>query len=339
MKMLHIADLAADHQRMLSPPMVAALRELGDLTILSDGRWMTENEISALIRDCDILLTGWGSVMTPDCIADDRGNLKYICNLTGTMRLYVKPRHIAAGIPVTNWGDSIAPSVAEGAVALLFAVLKNIRPLGKLVEAGFWSDGSQVRQTSLDRLRVGIYGMGAIGRKFVEYITPYNPVLSGYDPYVDAGFWPDSVRRVEGLDALFEDIDALVIHAGLSDETRNTVNAERLAKLPNHGVIINTARGGIIDQDALMAELRSGRLRAGIDVLDSPLYGDELSINDPARFYPNLTLTCHWVSGSSWPVREEVNEWQQAAIDNIKRFIAGEPLLYTMDLDRYERST
>jgi len=324
---------------MLTQSVCGALRELGELTVISYGRRMTEDAIVSLIKNCDVLLTGWGSVTVPDVIAEDRGDLKYILNMTGTMRNYVMPCHIAAGIPVTNWGEAIAPYTAEGAVALTFAVLKNIRPLGKLVEAGFWGGNRQLPQTSLYKLRVGIYGLGAIGRKYVKFIEPYEPALSGYDPYVSDEMWPASVRRVGSLSELCSSIDALVIHAGMSDETRHTVTAEILAMLPDRGVVINTARGGIIDQDALMAELKNGRLRAGIDVLDSPDFGDSLSPNDPARLYPNLTLTCHNAGGFVWPHREEINLWQQVTIDNIKRFIAGEPLLYTMDLDRYERST
>ena len=191
----------------------------------------------------------------------------------------------------------------------------------------------------LNRLRVGIYGLGVIGRKFVTFIEPYEPVISGFDPYVPDDAWPSNVKRVDSLNALFDDADAVVIHAGLSDETRGSVTAEHLAKLPDNGIIINTARGGIIDQKALMAELYTGRIRAGIDVLASPEAGDMLLLNDPARFYPNLTLTCHNAGAGTWPRREELNVWQETALMNLRRFMNGETPLYLMDLARYERST
>jgi phosphoglycerate dehydrogenase-like enzyme len=223
-------------------------------------------------------------------------------------------------------------------MALLMSVMKNIRPLGKLIESGYWGAGG-LPFTSLNKLRVGIYGMGAIGRKFVEYIMPYKPALSGFDPYVGDDNWPASVQRVAKLEALFEGIDCLVIHAGLSDETRRTVTAELLSKLPDGGIVINTARGGIIDQSALMEALRAGRLRAGLDVLDSPEAGDMLLLNDPARTYPNLVLTCHHVGSGTWPQAEKLELYHEIALDNIRRFIAGEPLMFVMDLDRFYRST
>ena len=137
MKLLHIAYGNMPDMRMMSPVMTEELEKLGELEIVTRGRDMTEEERAGLIRNCDILLTGWGSSRVPDSIAADRGRLGYICNITGEMRSYVNPCHIESGVSVTNWGDAISREVAEGAVALFFAVLKGIRPLGKLVEAGF----------------------------------------------------------------------------------------------------------------------------------------------------------------------------------------------------------
>ena len=338
MKMLHIAHDYEFSGRVFSPIMLDELQKLGELTMLTRGDHMSEEERAEHIRRFDILLTAWGSSPTPDSIAEDPGSLKYILNITGTMRGWIHPCHIASGIPVTNWGDAQAPCVAEGAMALLLAVIKNVRGIGKLVEGGAWGPGA-LPQTSLAGLRVGIYGLGEIGRKFVEYIVPYNPVLTGFDPYVDERFWPAAVRRVESLDALFESIDCLVIHAGMSPETRHTVTARLLKKLPDDGIVVNTARGGIIDQAALMDELYTGRLRAGLDVLDSPESGDMLLLNDPARHFPNLTLSCHAIGGDHWPRRERLELYHQIALDNIRRFLAGKPLRFLMDEDRYERST
>ena len=338
MKMLHICDGFDYSRRIFSPIMLEELQKYGEVTMLTQGNKMTDEEKAEHIRGCDILLTGWGSSLTPESICENPGRLRYILNITGTLRGWIKPCHIAAGIPVSNWGDAQAPCVAEGAMTLLLTVLKNVRAIGKLVEGGFWGTGS-LPQTSLTGLRVGIYGLGVIGRKFVEYIFPYEPILTGFDPFVDDALWPTTVKRVDSLEALFESMDCLVIHAGMTPETRHTVTAELLKKMPDNGVIINTARGGIIDQTALMAELYTGRLRAGIDVLDSPEAGDALLLNDPARHYPNLTLTCHSAGADDGMRGERLDLYHEIALDNIRRFIAGEPLRFTMDKERYERST
>lgn len=333
MKILHIARDKTPHPDMMKPTMLAALEQLGELTVLNHGNDMSDEERAAHIRECDILLTGWWSAEIPDSIAEDRGNLKYICNITGTVQPCVKECHVAAGIPVTNWGDSPAQSVAEGAMVLLLAVMKNLRLQGKLVEAGGW--GGHMPLTSLYGLRVGIYGLGVIGRRFVEMMRPFGAKLTGYDPYLSE--FPEGVARVDSLEALFAGSDAVVIHAGLSEETTHSVTAHLLSLLPNNGILINTARGGIVDQNALLAELETGRLRAGIDVLDG---SDSLPINHPARQWPNLVLTCHQVSGASWPDQGDILAYyQELALENIRRFMAGEPLKFQMDLTRFLRST
>jgi len=129
-----------------------------------------------------------------------------------------------------------------------------------------------------------------------------------------------------------------VIHAGLCDATRRSVTSELLAKLPRHGVVVNTARGGIVDQAALFAELEAGRLRAGLDVLEP----DTLPPDHPARAWENLILTAHHVE-NPWPLdgrpATRLTPMQRACVENLRRFAAGEPLLYPMDRTRYLRNT
>jgi phosphoglycerate dehydrogenase-like enzyme len=189
---------------------------------------------------------------------------------------------------------------------------------------------------SLNRLRVGIYGLGVIGRRFVEMIRPFGAELTIFDPYLAE--MPEGCSRATSLDELFAGSQAIVIHAALTDETRGSVTADLLARLPRHGVVINTARGGIVDQPALFAELKSGRLRAGLDVLEP----DGLPEEHEARAWPNLILTAHRVD-HGWPdfnePPTELNEMQETCIDNLRRFFGGEPLRFTFDRARYLRST
>jgi len=103
--------------------------------------------------------------------------------------------------------------------------------------------------------------------------------------------------------------------------------------------VINTARGGIVDQDALFREIKSGRLRAGLDVLAGDA-GDFLDPNDEARQWKNLILTSHRVSDIAWGTEETLeNVMRRACLENIERFSKGEPPLFQMTEERYLRST
>lgn len=316
-------------------PFVDALKEIGDLKIIKGAEKIPDNERAALIRECNILLTMWDATPVPMEIVTNRGNLEYICNITGELKWFIPIEIIDAGIPVTNWGDAPAYSVAEGAMTLLFATLKDIHGQVKTVEEGGWVPDKKFPGGSLYGINMGIYGMGVIGRKFVEFMKPFKSVLRVYDPYVTE--LPEDCIRVDSLDELFSNSEIIVIHAGLSDETRKSVNAELLAKLPDNGVLINTARGGIVDQEALFAELESGRLRAGIDVLDGD---DMLPLDHPARSWRNCIFTAHNVGRDNWSSYEDrMTNYQEICIENIKRHINGEPLKFIMDRTRYLRST
>jgi len=138
-------------------------------------------------------------------------------------------------------------------------------------------------------------------------------------------------------EALFAASQAVVIHAGLTAETRASVTAERLAVLPDHGVVINTVRGGIVDQEALFAELRSGRLRAGLDVLEP----DRLPGGHEARQWENCLFTAHNIA-RQWPGADAGTRLQpmhHVCLDNLQRFARGEPLRFTYDRARWLHST
>lgn len=316
-------------------PFIDALKEIGELTIIKGAENMPDSERAALIRECNILLTMWDAMPVPLEIVSNRGNLEYICNITGELKWFIPLEIIDAGIPVTNWGDAPAYSIAEGAVSLLFAVLKDINGHIKTVAEGGWAPGKKYPGGTLFGLNVGIYGMGVIGRKFVEFMKPFKSVIRVYDPYVKE--IPEGCIRVNSLDELFSQSEAVVIHAGLTDETRKSVTAELLAKLPDNGILINTARGGIVDQDALFAELETGRLRAGIDVLDGD---DMLPVDHPARKWTNCIFTAHTIGRDNWTNYDnKMKNYEEICIENIKRHINGEPLKFIMDHDRYLRST
>jgi phosphoglycerate dehydrogenase-like enzyme len=334
-KMLHMA--AQRSQLSSGSPLAVALRELGELAIVEQCREQSDEEVLARMREADVLITTWGARPIPAALADDPGRVRYVLHLKGTCREFVPIEIIRSPIPVTNWGDGPAREVAEGGMTLLLAVLKDLRPRTEAVRAGKWGGARQLGLTSgtLHGLRLGLYGCGAIGRRFVDLVTPFGPELLVYDPYAET--IPECCRRVASLAELFDRSEAIAIYAALSDETRGSVTAALLAKLPDHGVVLNMARGDILDQEALFAELQSGRLRAGLDVLAG---NDSLPGDHEARAWPNLLLTCHDVVLAHWPKRPpHVTDVDQVALDNLKRFVAGEPLRFLMDERRYALSS
>lgn len=333
-QLLHLARTEPE-ERLFPALFREALAEFGELTIVSHARELPEAEVVQRIRETNILLTGWRHIPIPHAIAKDPGKLAYICHITGEMRRVIPIEIIQAGILVTNWGNTPAFPVAEGALSLLLACLKDLRPHIEEKRVGQDRYSRPDIIGTIRGLRLGIYGFGAIGRKFYELCQPLAPIITVFDPF--ATDVPDTVTRVDSLRTLFATSDAIVLHAALTPETQHSVTAELLALLPENGIVVNTARGGIIDQDALFAELESGRLRAGLDVLDQD---DSLPSNHPARHWPNLIWTSHQATYDDWPPRENaLTDMHQVVLDNLRRFLSGQPLLFRIDETRYVRST
>lgn len=335
LRMLHLA--ARRSQLDAEGPLAEALRKFGTLQVIEQGNELSDEQALAHLREADVVLTMWGARQIPPALADHPGRVRYVLNLTGTCRAFIPIEIIRSGIPVTNWGDAPARAVAEGAAALLLAVLKDLRPRAQHIASGEWGGARRWKLTpgTLRSLKVGLYGCGVIGRRFVQLLTPFEPVWRIYDPY--AAELPDGCERADSLEALFDWSETLVIWAGLTDQTRGSVNAPLLARLPDGGIVINAARGDIIDQEALFAELKSGRLRAGLDVLAG---SDSLPPDHEARAWPNLLLTCHDIASSPWPARpRQLSEADQVALDNLERFVTDQPLRFRMDERRYLLST
>lgn len=312
-----------------------ALASFGTLQIEADTAGWSDARMLAACREADVLLTGWGSRQIPRELAANPGNVRYICHLTGTMRDIIPVEIVQSSIPVTNWGDAPAGPVAESALTLLLACLKNLRPHIESKRIGGWAEPSATRTMgTMDSLRVGLYGFGFIARRFATLASALGADLRVYDPHTSA----IPFRRTASLAELFANADAISIHAPLNAETRGSITADLLALLPDGGIVINTARGAILDENALFAELSSGRLRAGLDVLttdENPIEPDH-----PARRWPNTILTAHTAGLDHWPGRHDtLKPLHKVSLENLRRFTATEALNFIMDEARYGQST
>jgi len=319
-------------RKVWTADFVEALSALGELALEENGHALSDEEMVARARDHDVVIVGWDARPLPAALARDPGRLGFVCSYSGTIRSHVPIELVEAGIPVANWGDHPANGVAEAAMTLLLSVLKEVPALVRSAREGGFGLAGPLRGT-LVGTNVGLYGCGVIGRRFVELLAPFGPQIHVHDPYATS--LPDGCNRVASLEALAATSEVLVIHAGLSDETAGSVRAEHLARLPDGGIVINTARGAILDQEALFAELTSGRLRAGLDVLEP----DFVEPEHPLRQLENCLLSFHQMEQWSWPERPGLDPMQRRCVDNVARFTRGESPEWLFDVDRYHRST
>ena len=190
------------------------------------------------------------------------------------------------GIAVKAAAGANAPAVAEQTWALIFACAKDVVRLDQRMRQGYW-DKATHKSLELKGRTIGLVGIGAIGARVASAALAFGMQVIAYDPY--AARSPDGIRMVD-LDTLLAQSDVLSLHCPLTDENRNMINADTLAKLKEGVILVNTARGGLIDEEALAAALKSGKVRAA--ALDS--FAQE-PLTAPHRFQDigNIVLAPH----------------------------------------------
>jgi D-3-phosphoglycerate dehydrogenase / 2-oxoglutarate reductase len=191
----------------------------------------------------------------------------------------------ARGIPVVITPGSGTRSVAEGVFALALHLVKRLGPLTDLVRHGRWADRGQVSMGDLDGATIGIIGYGRIGRRVGELATAFGMHLVAYDPFSA----PPPEIASPGVLALASACDVLTLHVPLTEETHHLVDEALLDRVRPGTILINCGRGGLVDLDAALAALESGRLAGvGLDVFEH-----EPPRHHPLFDHPHVVLTPH----------------------------------------------
>ncbi|MDB5423782.1 MAG: D-isomer specific 2-hydroxyacid dehydrogenase family protein [Phenylobacterium sp.] len=221
----------------------------------------------------------------------------------------------ARGIEVTHAKGLNADDVADHALGLLIGAWRNIVAGDRLLREGGWrSDDRMVRRRGLSGRKVGIVGLGAIGEAVARRVEACGMVVSWWGPNPKPAPWP----RAESLLALAADSDILVVASRADASNRGLISRQVIEAVGPEGLIVNVARGALIDEDALIAALKDGRL--GLAALD-------VFVEEPAPAarwadVPGTVLTPHTAGGTIDSIPRMVGQ----AIDNVRRFLAGEPV-------------
>lgn len=219
------------------------------------------------------------------------------------------------GIAVTIAPGANSLSVAEHAFALMMTLAKNIIPVSNAYkEIGFAAKNSK-EGVELTGKTVGIMGLGTIGRYFAKMCQcGFDMKVLAYDPFVKEA--PEGITLVTDLDALLSQADVLSLHCLLTDDTRKLLNADRLAKMKPSAILINCARGPIIDETALIDALQNGRLAAaGLDVTDP----EPVEPGSPLFELPNVIVTPHYAPTTL----ESAMRVSTIGCENIVAYLAG----------------
>ncbi|WP_342129232.1 NAD(P)-dependent oxidoreductase [Hydrogenophaga sp. OTU3427] len=239
-----------------------ALALLGDFNVLFAGKTPTEDDVVALCRQHDpvAIIVRYSKVGA--AAMDAAPSLRVISKHGSGTDTIDKVAAQARGIRVVAAVGANAAAVAEQALALLLACAKSVVTLDQRMHAGHW-DKSTHKSIELDGRTVGVVGLGAIGLRFARMAHAMGMRVLGFDPYAQQ--LPDFIQSVD-LDTLWRESDAISLHCPLTADNARLINASTLAACKPGVIIVNTARGGLIDEAALLDAVRSGQVGgAGLD--------------------------------------------------------------------------
>jgi D-3-phosphoglycerate dehydrogenase / 2-oxoglutarate reductase len=263
-----------------------ALSLLDGYEVVYAGKAPTEADLVALCRTHDpaAIIVRYGKVGS--AVMDAAPSLKVISKHGSGTDTIDKAAAKARGIEVVAAAGANAAAVAEQALALLLACAKSVVQLNARMHGGHW-DKATHKSLELGGRTIGLIGLGAIGLRFARMADAMGMKVIGFDPF--AKNLPDYIRGV-GLSQIWRESDVISLHCPLTEENRGLLNADTLAQCKAGVIVVNTARGGLIDEAALLTSIRSGHVSmAGLDSFAV----EPMAPGHPFQGEKNLLLSPH----------------------------------------------
>jgi phosphoglycerate dehydrogenase-like enzyme len=309
------------------------MQRLGRVTALvSETPFRDFSSMEEFFPQIEILVTSWGASPVSEAVVDRLPRLKLIAHLAGSVKGFLDDVVWRRGILVTNAVAANAVPVAEYTVAAILFANKKVFQLNQ-----FYTEHRENRAPWTREApnvgnygkTVGIIGASHVGRLVIEYLKPFDLRLLLYDPYVTPLASRDLGAVKVGLSELMSQSDIVTLHAPLLKDTRHMIGARELSLMRDDATLINTARGSLVDQQALEAELVKGRLYAILDTTDPEV----LPPSSPLYELPNVFLTPH-IAGS---LGAETQRLTDVIVAEVERFATGRALKHLVRRDQLAR--
>ena len=291
---------------------------------------MTPANTMELLAGADAAITCWGSVRLEKEILDSAPNLKLVAHAAGSVKAIISDEFIRRKIKITTAAPALSIGVAEYILGAILIMGKRLKDMLRSVESGGWRPESEGSALEMFHAKVGIVGAGFVGRHLVKLLKNFD--LAGiwvYDPYLN----PEEAALLgvekKSLEEIFSNCDYISICAPSIPATKGMITKELIGMIRDNAVFVNAARSAIVDEAALINELKTGRFLAMIDVTDpEPAVADH-----PLRNLPNVIFTPH-VAGA---INRNLLRNGAFAAREIINFAEDKPLVYSVNLTRLDQ--
>lgn len=304
-------------EQIFSERAMERLRALGEVAV-NDTDDTDAGKVREIIADADIAITSWGSKPLTGEILSAAPGLRLLVHAAGSVKPVVSDELWERGVRVTASPKPLGEGVAETALGLSIAASKNVFALSRNIAAGGWAEGKD-RIRELFDITVGVVGAGWAGRHYIRLMKNFGVELLAYDPFMtEEKAEALGVEKAE-LEELLKRSDIVSIHAPSIPETNHMFNAGTLALMKKDAVLVNTARGTLIDEAALYAHMKAGNLKyACLDVTDP----EPPAKDHPLRSLQNVIFTPH-LAGL---VNNGLRRIGVHTGSEIEKFLAGEAM-------------
>jgi len=292
-------------------------------------------EFRSHLKDAEALITTWDSPRFSDDLTTMAPRLRVIGHCGGEVKSRF-PSSLFERLTITNASAPMSRPTAELGAALLLYSARNVdfyrQEMAKRSNQIYEDVHLHGSSESLIGQTVAMIGFGRIGRALVDLLIGFDMKWLVHDPYAEQSLSRKYPVRFVSLKELLPKAHLLVLTAALTEQTCGMLGRKQLAALPDGATVINIARGGLIDLEALKMEVSQGRLRCAIDVTD-PL--EPLPVGHPLRNMKGAVMTPH-VAGSGRQVREDI---ANVVLDDLERFFRGKPVLNRVTTAMLDRMT
>ncbi|SFM50691.1 Phosphoglycerate dehydrogenase [Paenibacillus sp. 1_12] len=316
---------------VISERAIAALTEVSEIDWVPVGESYTSEDLARDIPAYDACITSWRSPKFTQEVLEKAERLKFIGHAAGTVIPIVDESVFQKPVTIVNANSALSKSTAEGTVMMMMLAAWNCIPYIKSLQEGKWSQSSQEAVMGLSGTTVGLIGYGEISSEVIRLLAPYQMKILLHSRYCTEEAAAALGVQLCGLDELLQQSDIISLHSTLTSSSSGILGARELSMIRDGAVLINTARAPLIDEQALIDELRKGRFTAALDVFHQEPLGKD---HELLRL-SNVICTPH-IAGFN---RHWRSQQVEMVVQDLLRLLKGEPLHGEITLDKYRRLT
>lgn len=307
-----------------SEELKVRLEEIGHVEWNKNTRQYSEEEFAEKLRGIDICISGWGNTPFHEKTLQYADRLKLIAHNAGSIRPMVGEAAFHKGIRVCSGNRVFAESVAEGVLAYMLCSLRKISEYQASMASGEWP--SLIGTKGLLGRSVGLVGYGMIAQYLVEFLKPFGCKIKVSSRHTSAEELVEKGLEPATTEEIFSSCDIVSLHGSLTEKTKHSIGAELLNSMREGALLVNTARGALIDEKALISVLKTKQVWAVLDVFET----EPLPMDSPLRACERAILMPH----SAGPTADRRYVVTGHILDDIEHFLKGESMDCEIDFAR-----